>query len=324
MGFELRHDQLQQWPVVEVVEEGACRMRVALRGATLLCANARAPDGRLVELIDGYREGSELATLDAARSALMAPFSNRINEGRYRFDGDLLRLPVVEGEGHAMHGVVRGLDWRLRDAVLEPDHAELVFETRITPRTLNGYPFEIICLTSFSVDRNGLSWSFEARNLGRLDAPFGCGWHPYLLPPGGDLDACRVRLPVCRRVVCDARRIPLPGDEAYAVCDETELALAGRALDDCFYDLEPDADGWLRTRLEAPDCGLAVVLAQPSGAVQLYTGDSLGPRRRQSIAIEPTEFPPDSFNRDEFAAALRLAPGARRSFGARLSLEALA
>jgi len=48
--------------------------------------------------------------------------------------------------------------------------------------------------------------------------------------------------------------------------------------------------------------------------MHVYTADTLGTRRRESIALEPVEFMTNAFNRPECQVDLNLKPGASRRF----------
>ncbi|RKR03349.1 aldose 1-epimerase [Kushneria sinocarnis] len=323
MTFTMHRTTWQQWPVVEVHDEQGVRLRLAERGATLLELVLVSPDGQRLPVIDGARSADELAEGRGARSAIMAPFSNRIDQGRYRFDDHEHQLPTVAGEGHAMHGVVRGMDWEVTEQHADEHAARITLTTRIGETTLPGYPFALRLNCTFTLDEDGLEWSLVTENIGDRPAPFGCGWHPYFVPPGGGVDDVRVVLPATRQVVTDERLIPLAGDAAQQGLGSTTLTLAGQTLDRCFTELARDEDGFCRTRLEVPRSGLALVLAQPYGAVHVFTGDTLGDRPREAVALEPTEFMPDAFNRPELAEQRVIRSGHHRAFGARVSLAAL-
>ncbi|OHV08686.1 aldose 1-epimerase [Kushneria phosphatilytica] len=323
MAFTIHRTTCWDWPVIEVHDEHGLRLRLAERGATLLDLVLISPEGQPLPVIDGARSATELAEGSGARSAIMAPFSNRIAQGRYGFDGHEHQLPIVAGEGHAMHGVVRGMDWELSEQHADEHSAHIMLTTRVGETTLPGYPFALRLNCTFTLDEKGLEWSLVTENIGDREAPFGCGWHPYFIPPGGAVDDARVVLPATRRVVTDEGLIPLSGEAGETGLESRTLTLAGQTLDRCFSELERDDDGFCRTRLEVPHSALALVLAQPYGAVHVFTGDTLDNRRRQAVAMEPTEFIPDAFNRPELAEQRIIQPGQRRAFGARVTLEAL-
>ena len=93
-AFRVRTVDVDGIAAVELRDErsGAFAL-LARRGATLL--DWRIPHrGELVALTDGYASAAELAGQNGVRNGIVAPFPNRIADGRYDFDGrdhDLLR-----------------------------------------------------------------------------------------------------------------------------------------------------------------------------------------------------------------------------------------
>ena len=85
-------------------------------------------------------------------------------------------------------------------------------------------------------------------------------------------------------------------------------------LDGCYANATPDADGLIRSRLRDPASGRQLTVWQRGGLTHVFTGDTLARDPRRAIAIEPVEAMTDAFNRPEYARALRLTPGATRSF----------
>src|ERR1044072_7143391 len=93
--YRIAEDLLGGEPTLVVsAPNGGVRVVLALRGATLLSWQVRrgaAGDTRateLTELTDGYRDEKELLSQDGVRAGLLAPFPNRVADGRYRFRGD--------------------------------------------------------------------------------------------------------------------------------------------------------------------------------------------------------------------------------------------
>ena len=84
------------------------RVRIARHGACVLAIEATVR-GRRVELTDGHRNAAELVARPGSRFAVLAPFANRVDDARYRFEGiehDL--TPGATGAARASrHGFVR-------------------------------------------------------------------------------------------------------------------------------------------------------------------------------------------------------------------------
>ena len=79
-------------------------------------------------------------------------------------------------------------------------------------------------------------------------------------------------------------------------------------------DAEPLGDGRIRTHLRDPSSGLSLAVWQERGVMHAFTADTVSRDARRAIALEPMECMADAFNRPECAEAIRLLPGAERSF----------
>ncbi|WP_165856298.1 aldose 1-epimerase [Marinobacter sp. JSM 1782161] len=303
---------------------GTPRAEIALRGATLLSLSL--PETGPDSVVSGYATPDDFAALTGARSAILAPYSNRLADGRYVFDGAEHQFAKRDDDGNSLHGLVMDAVWQAGQ--IEPGADRIAVE--LTCDTLRsaeqpGYPFHVHLSARFELSGDGLRLTLTARNDGESDAPLGLGWHPYLRLPGQALADCRLTLPHTERIVSDARLIPLPGNDAYQHVRGTEhdfcapgRALAQSRLDDCYWG--PNGNGGLVSTLTGSD-GRSLTLTQDRGVVQVYTGHSLPADQPSGLAIEPNEFMPDAFNRPELARAIRLVPGAERSFGASLRVR---
>jgi aldose 1-epimerase len=221
-------------------------------------------DGR--DLLDGYGE-REMA--GNARGQVLAPWPNRLRDGRYRWNGEehqtpqpgypfALRLqvsyelspaglrvqttatdegdvPVPDGEGHHPY-LAAGASLRVDDCILVAPGS-----TRAGDRRAG------------AADRGG-------RRRGH-------------------------RLGPARRPIGDL------------------------VIDHCFTDLVRDDDGLAWVRLTGPGGrGAAVWLDAAYTRLQLFTGDVVPePRRRRGLAVEPMTCPPNAFATGE--SVIRLEPG---------------
>jgi aldose 1-epimerase len=140
-----------------------------------------------------------------------------------------------------------------------------------------------------------------AKNLGRQDAPFGAGHHPYLTV-GTSIDEARLKLPSLLRLEVDDRLIPtgrlLPNRGT--AFDFLELRPIGSlSMDTAFAALVPDSDGLIRVHFQAPagDPSLTLWMEPIYRFVMVYTPDSIPEpsRRRRSLAIEPMTCAPNAF-----------------------------
>lgn len=316
--------------VERLTHPSGAELVVASHGGAVLRWRApwRHPDGTVgvEDLVDGFADAHELATYDASRSALMAPFVNRLAGGAYVFDGVAHAMaPVVAGEPVPMHGFVRALDWVVvsrTEAARAEDESVVVLGTRVGTEDVAGYPFAVAFEVEYGIGPAGLRVELRATNTGQQDAPVALGWHPYLRVPGhARIDSLELIVPAARAVVTGPGLVPLPGAAAFAEIDGVgPLVLAGARLDHAFAGLRPDVDGRSRTVVRDPRTGRGLALWQRGGLVHVYTGDGLARRGRAALAVEPVSTLTNAFNRADCEPDVRLAPGETRRFEAGVEL----
>ncbi|HLN78084.1 MAG TPA: aldose 1-epimerase family protein [Nocardioidaceae bacterium] len=231
------------------------------------------------------------------RGALLAPWPNRVVDGRYSFGGESYQLDLSEPErGHALHGLVA---WSRFD-LLDSDSSSAVLGHPIVPRT--GYPFCVVVTVRYSLDDRGLSCSVTARNTGDRPAPYGVASHPYLLGGSGRVDDWVLELPASEVLEVTPDRLVPTGTRSVADTDFDYRSprLVGRTeLDHAFTSLSPDARGLVRARVLAQD-GTGVEcewVAAELPWVQVHTADLPdASESRRGLALEPMSCPPDAFN----------------------------
>ena len=245
------------------------------------------------EILDGF---AETVMCPDARGQILVPWPNRVDNGRYEWDGRRQQLALSEPElENAIHGLVRFAGW---DCIASaPDRVEMGYALWPSP----GYPFHLELRATYVLDDQGLTVSTTARNVGADAAPYGVGQHPYLRPAsGGRVDECVLSIPANRYLPTDSRGLPT-GAEAVdrTVYDFRSGRHIGDAvLDVGFTDLIRTSDGRARVELEAPGAKpLVLWVDQSYRYVQIYTGDTLPERarRRQGLAVEPMTCPANAF-----------------------------
>lgn len=105
----------------------------------------------------------------------MIPYSNRIRDGRFTFNGEQIQLE--NGETHAIHGALRKLRWR----TISVDTQSLACEFDSRTDSPINWPWPILARIEQKVSGNVLSSKITIRNLGDSDMPVGTGWHPYFV-----------------------------------------------------------------------------------------------------------------------------------------------
>jgi aldose 1-epimerase len=317
-GYVLEEGRLGDLPTAILSSRvSGALLEVALRGATPLHWRP-VVDGTPIEVLDGYVDEAELIRQEGTHNAVMAPWSNRIADATYTFDGRTHRL-LPSGSGPAIHGLLREIDCDLVDVELGQDDARLVLATRaIRLGAFAGYPFALDVKVTFTLTDDRLTLQVSGHNTGEDPAPFAAGWHPYFHLTGRPVDDLVLYVPARRVIRTDDQLIPLAGDDAFAdaaggpVDFTAPRPIGSTSLDHAFAGLEPHEP----TVLHDPASGRAVEMTQDRGLVQIFTGDTLDRSPRASIAIEPLEAMTNAFDRPDCHDAIRLQPGATRSFRA--------
>ena len=254
------------------------------------------------EVLDGYDDDG-MAT--AGRGQVLIPWPNRLQDGRYEFEGRQHQLPLTEPEhSNAIHGLVRWVVW----GVSEREPHRVVMAHVLHPQP--GYPFSLALDIEYALSDDGLQVRTTATNLGPAPCPYGCGAHPYLSVGTETVDATVLRTPARTVLLTDDRGIPTGATRV----SDTELdlrhprAIEATKLDHAFTDLERDEDGLARVELTDPGSGAALALwvDRSYPYVMLFTGDRPDVERR-AIAVEPMTCPPNAFRTGE--GLIRLEPG---------------
>jgi aldose 1-epimerase len=230
------------------------------------------------------------------RGQVLAPWPNRLGDGRYEFSGLRAQAALDEPErGNAIHGLVRWLPWRLEA------QAQNVLSASVRVYPTPGYPFTLDLRIEYRLGRDGLTVTTTAANAGERALPFGLGFHPYLTV-GETVDTALLRLPAERRLVLDARALPTGEIQPVAGTeyDFTEgRAVGPTRMDTAFTDLVREGDGRAWASLADPGAGRSVGLWVDDrfSYLMCYTGDTLedSSRRRTALAVEPMTCPPDAF-----------------------------
>ena len=236
------------------------------------------------------------------RGATLAPWPNRVVDGRYRFGGVEQQLALTEPErGHALHGL---LVWtEFVDRVVEDDR--VVLAATIEPQS--GYPFRVEVEVEYRLGADGLTQTVTARNLGADAAPWGTGPHPYLVGgPSADsalgrVDEWTLSLPASEVLtVTDDRLSPVAVEsvDRHPEWDFREQRVIGDVfIDHAFTELGVTA-GVTEVRVTGADGhGVAMSWDERCPWVQVHTADTADPAsHRIGLAVEPMTCPPDAFN----------------------------
>ena len=300
-------------PQTLTLRAGAAVLEVALLGATPLSWTLPLSGGAF-DVLDGYRDAAELVEQGGVRNGVMAPFCNRIADGRYSFDGVPHDLLPGAADRTIYHGLVRTQPFAVTGLQQDEDEATAVLRCdALAGGTATGYPYRVVVEVRYRLTPDTLEMVVSGRNTGERAAPFAAGWHPYFRLPGRTvIDGLHLTVPATVAIRTDDQLLPLPGGAAYEPRADVRWAPLGDAVLDAAF--AGPHGGAMDTVLEDPDTGVRLAVRQASGLVHVFTGDTLDRDRRASIAIEPVEVMTDAFNRPDCADAIRLEPGTSRDF----------
>ncbi len=253
-------------------------------------------------IIDGYAAD---AVCSVGRGQILAPWPNRVRDGAYAFAGETHQLDLSEpARGHAIHGLVRWVTWTVADH----DAASARLEYALWAS--HSFPFVLHMTVMYVLGDGGLTVTLTARNVGSRPAPWGVGFHPYILTSGAILDDAELTAPVAARLVCDDRLIPV-GRESVVGTDQdfrSRRRIGSTGFDTCFAGLERDADGIGRITVADGNRSTTVWMDSTLDYVMLFSGDGFDSRsRRRSLAIEPMTCAPNAFQSGD--GLIEITPG---------------
>jgi aldose 1-epimerase len=274
------------WPETEprevALESGDAHLVVDLRGGGL-----RALGTGDRELLEGYAAG---AVPSGRRGHVLLPWPNRIRDGKWTWEGKALQLDIAStSRPTAIHGLVSWQRWEVLDSAADRVTVGTVVEAR------SGYPFRLAVAIDYLLTPDRMESTVRVRNAGDERAPFGVGLHPYLAvgsTQDGDLGQAELQLPARTLLVVDGDGLPTGERRPF---DGAVGRIGDRAFDDPMTDLDRDADGWARVRIQSPVGQLELAVDASWPWLQVYSGDTLpAGQRRRSLAVEPMTCPPNA------------------------------
>ena len=157
-------------------------------------------DGR--NLLDGYG-ADEMSS--SGRGQVLIPWPNRIQDGRYSFDGQDHQLPLDDVEEQdAIHGLVRWASWTAGDR----EENRVVMEHVLHPQP--GYPFSLALSVEYLLSDEGLLVAGRPPPIaGRVRARTGAATIPTSRVAEPSVDSLTLRVPARTLLRSDERGIPV-------------------------------------------------------------------------------------------------------------------
>ena len=242
----------------------------------------------------------------------LVPYSNRIAQGRFSFEGIEHRLALNFGDHpHSIHGNAWQRSWQVMEA--DETRCRLVLIHRPDGDEARGWPFAYRAEQLFELTPDGLTLTLSLENEDHRAMPAGLGLHPFFRKrPGIRLQFAAERVYPNGEDSLPLDGIPIPDNWSY----QTMRDLGDPRLDNCFA-------GWDGTALIAygqENIALSVEADALFGHLVVYV-----PTGRDFFAVEPVSHMNDAISRPDPAKhGLKvLKPGERLSAQVRFGVEVL-
>ncbi len=210
----------------------------------------------------------------------LAPFSNRIDHGRFDWQGRSYELAKnFLPEPHAIHGVAWQRPWQVLEVATAS--AKLGYQHRPDA----AWPFAFDCMQRLRLTDSGLALDISITNRHTSPVPVGGGWHPYFVKRPGN----HVSFQATCRWEMGADKLPTER-RASPGLDTTCTTLD---VDHCF-------EGWTGS-VELRDELLNIRIASSLDRLVVFTQPG-----RDFVAIEPVSHVNNAINRLENPASLGL------------------
>lgn len=246
------------------------------------------------------RDGVDLAQPYGADSLppsgsgiLLAPWGNRIRDGRWELDGKVQQLDITEAKNNnATHGLLRNTGYRVESS----SEASICLAADIFPQ--HGFPFRMTHTASYTLDsEGGLSVTQDLVNHSERPAPAALGAHPYLCLGDVPTEDLVLTVQADTALVVDDRLIPtgttpVAGDHDF----RTGLRVGDVRVDVGLTGLTRHDDGVYRHRLMAPDGrGVGIWADTTFGYAQVFVTENYA-GVPLAVAVEPMSAPANAFN----------------------------
>ena len=301
----------QQFRLSFLTPKGELQATIAQVGASL--REFKIND---IELVVPYAE-DEPAPLCAG--IVMAPWPNRIDGGKWKFEGQTLEVDItIHEQQNANHGFLGRFPYSL----ISQTPSSVTLGATIYPR--EGYPFLVDTTVTYQLDESGLTVSHTAVNHSAKAAPFAVGGHAYFQFSETPTKDLAMKTNAKTWLKCNERQIPtewLPTPTGDYNLSEG-VRVGDHFFDDDFTDFDRDAQGLAHTYLTAPDGrGLDVWQDEKFGHVVLFTPDFFPTKNGPvyAAAIEPQTAAPNAFNNGDGLAWLKTGEQFTAAWGVKIN-----
>lgn len=247
-------------------------------GATIQSATWARPDGTEIVLLaplEKPKEGLQSGCF------IMAPFVNRIADGRFTYAGKSYSMPLNRPEqGMAIHGFSRERAWQVVEAA--PDQVILRDEV-----SSEDHPWRYTITMDVLIRETGIRIAISLRNDGAEAMPFGMGLHPFIPCDADTIIAFAAK----GAFSTDSKGLPIgpliASDDLAA--GEPVPVQAWRGTDRCYQDWQNQM-----AQIRWPKQGCTLHLSADGAFKHLHV---FVPTARDVVCVEPVSHFPDVINR---------------------------
>lgn len=120
--------------------------------------------------------------------ALLMPFIDRVENGKFTFEGVEYVLPCNDPDTkNALHGFMNQKAFQEITQSCDENEASVLLSCGYEGDH-SGYPFTFLATISYTLSRKGFHCITKIQNKGSCNIPVGMGWHPYFKLKGNSSD----------------------------------------------------------------------------------------------------------------------------------------
>lgn len=217
---------------------------------------------------------------DCYSSAILFPFANRIEEGKYSYKDKEYQFNSNEPKSkNALHGLVFDKKFKLSEQETSVNSCAITIAFSEETHS-KGFPFKYSIYVTYTLLKDELQLKVSIKNDDEKSFPFVLGWHPYF--NCNDFKNSFLNFKSDKKVVFDENLITKEIIDFESV---SKFELENKQLDDCFV-LDVN-----KIQFSTPDYSLEIASNSKENFLQLYT-----PKNIPVIAIEPMTGISNSFN----------------------------
>ena len=314
-------DDLIRLKVLKNTETGESASVLSGWGGKVEALNLVGKDG-VRPVIYNHGRNASLIRADDSPGALLTPYTNRVKNGTYMWNGETYYLERTMA-GNAIHGfLIQGREMEVASQDATDDRATLRLSYTFNKNgpVEIGYPWKVRVEVSYELSRLGLDVTARALNLEKdVSAPFMFGIHPYFKV--ADFNSTFVTLDQCSKwndisVTPVPDLIPTGKTTPTGPPFDGSKPVAVTTFDQGFKSLAATADcPVLEASIQDGRDGDTMYLWMDSSFryMQVYSGSP-----EKGVAVEPQAGETDCWNNKQDTIALQAGQSWQGRFGLRM------